>query len=410
MLINKDNSKNCFLCATNLYLKCMTKDDSKGVHMKTRLLKLSKFNTILISIIMVSIYIGSTYAWATIYDALVQVEVSQYTYHMLQEGFDSIVAILFLFIVGYQSVLKQKGEGFRNGVYICGFLFVYILYRLMLKGYVCILNPPGEMNPIGEIVAFTMTMFLVGITEEVMMRGVILNLLLDRFSNTQRGIWTAVIIESAMFGAFHIGNVFIGANLDAVFWQIVSATMTGILLSAIYVRCNNIWILIVAHALYDFMALISSGIYGLVTKAQFINNGAGPNWFVYLLMLIPAIILLRRKKLQEVMIRREQGAECVQVIDSKTTAHSESIKSILFGIFSIAVSWTGIFWICGIMGILAARVSMTQKQNDNKLAKVGLIISIIGTVLGIVCAVGLIIYFLSMGYFDKVRFYQKWFY
>lgn len=377
--------------------------------MKTKLLKLSKLNTILISIIMISIYIGSTYVWATVYDAVVKVEVSQYTYHMLQEAFDSIVAILFLVIVGYQSVLKQKGEGFRNGVYIGGFLFVYILFRLMLKVYICILNSPGEMSPIGEIVAFTMTMFLVGVTEEVMMRGVILNLLLDRFSNTQRGIWTAVMIESAMFGAFHIGNVFIGVNLEAVFWQIVGATITGIFLSAIYVRCNNIWILIVAHALYDFVALILSGIYGIGGKTQHINNNAGPKWASYLMMLIPAIILLRKSKLIEVIKRRESHDERITVIDAQKTAQAEARKSMILGAISIVTSWTGIFWICGVMGILAANISKAQNQENNRLAKVGFILSIIGTVLGIASAVGLIIFFLSMGFFDKIKFYQKWF-
>ncbi len=382
--------------------------------MKTKILKLSKMNTVLVTIAIIVVYMLITYLGEFLFNTFVKVEFTgAYTYHMIGEGFDSVVSIVILCFLGYKSILWQKGEGLINGLYVCGFLFAYVVSGLMANLYAGILNTTYTTSPVGDILIFTTTMFLVGVTEEILMRGIILNLLLDRFTNTYGGIWAAVILESFYFGAVHITNVFIGARLDAAFWQAVNAAIVGMLLSAIYVRCNNIWIPIIIHALYDFVGLMHSGIWGQGTIVDQINGGpVGPNWIAYIMMLIPTIILLRKKKLQEVILRRQDDGEITEVAGSVPIAigRADAVISLVLGSLSIALGWTGIVWIFGVIGIVAARTSIAKKQRKNVLAKIGLWLSIIGTVFGIASAVGVIIYFLSLGYWEKWGLLTRWFY
>ena len=339
------------------------------VHMKTKILKLPKISVILISILIAVAYMFVSYTGAAICEALVKVEFSgQYTYHMLKEGLDAIISILVLWLLGYKFVLRHKGEGILNSIYIGGFLFFYIISGLMGNIYGYLENPPGKICSIGEIAVFTVTMFFIGVSEEVLLRGTILNLLLERFSNTRCGIWAAVVIESAIFGALHLANVRIGVELEAACWQAVNAFMIGLVFSAIYVRCKNIWIPVFLHAAYDFIALMNSGIFGQGTHVDQINNGGGANWSFYLVMLIVTVILLKKKK----------------------ATQTNAVVSVLLGSFSILVSWMGMFWISGVMGILAAQTSKGKQENLSKLAKVGLVLSIIGAILGILFAVGII--------------------
>lgn len=382
--------------------------------MKTKILKLSKINTVLVTIAIIVVYMLITYWGEFLFNTFVKVEFAgAYTYHMIGEGFDSAVSIVLLCVIGYKAILGQRGEGFTKGLYISGFLVAYTISGLMLNLYAGILNTTYTLSPVGDILIFTITMLLVGVTEELLMRGIILNLLLDRFSNTCRGIWAAVLIESLYFGAVHITNVFIGARLDAAFWQAVNATIAGILFSVVYVRCNNIWFPIILHALYDFVVLMHSGIWGQGTIVDQINAGSsGPKWRAYLILLIPALVLLRRKKLKEVILGRQTEDEIIVTTDSASisTGRSDAVISILLGSVSIVMGWTGIFWILGVIGIAAARTSIGKRPAKNRIAKVGLWLSIIGTLFGIMSAVGVIKYFLALDYWGKWALLTRWFY
>lgn len=94
------------------------------------------------------------------------------------------------------------------------------------------------------------------------MRGIVLNLFADRFSNTRRGVLAAIILSSVIFGAAHIPNVLSGVPLSSALIQALQATLLGVLFAAIYLRSGNLWICIIIHALVDFGGLMASGIFG----------------------------------------------------------------------------------------------------------------------------------------------------
>jgi len=94
---------------------------------------------------------------------------------------------------------------------------------------------------------YILIMFLVGLGEEALSRGLFIRAFLPR------GKWQAILIPSILFGVSHItqtlGNdMAMRDNLA----QIVNALMTGLLFAAVRLRINNIWPLIIIHAFYDF--------------------------------------------------------------------------------------------------------------------------------------------------------------
>ena len=341
--------------------------EGAGGNMKTKMLKLPKVGVVLAVVLLAVTYMVVTRGMVWIYKGIVRVDLpGRYTTDMIKEGLEAIVSIGILYLMGYGYVLKQKGVGLLQGLYISAFLFGYLLAGLTTNIMEYSANPPGKVNSVGEIVIFTVTMLLIGITEEVLMRGCILNLLLDRFSQTCCGIWGAVLIESAIFGALHMTNAFAGLKLTAAFWQSVNAFLIGLVFSAIYIRCKNIWFPIILHATYDFTALMVSGIFGIGSQVDKINSASGVNWVMCLLLTAVTIILLKRKK----------------------NTRSNVVVSILMGILSILFSIVGAFWVLGVIGVLAALTSKEEGQSMRKSAGCGMILSAIGALLGIMCAIG----------------------
>jgi membrane protease YdiL (CAAX protease family) len=100
---------------------------------------------------------------------------------------------------------------------------------------------------------------LVGISEELMTRGVLFVGVLSRF-----GIWSTIVIVSVLFGAMHLGNGFITGDLEAAAVQALAAAMSGLLFIALRMRTNSLVPGIVVHWLWDFSAF-------MITSA-----GAGP--------------------------------------------------------------------------------------------------------------------------------------
>ena len=103
--------------------------------------------------------------------------------------------------------------------------------------------PPGRM-----ILFIAFNTMLVGISEELMFRGVIFRALLSQYR-----IWTAIIVSSILFGAVHILNVFNTGDLSGALIQSIPAAMSGILFVAIVIRTRSIWPAIIYHALWDFV-------------------------------------------------------------------------------------------------------------------------------------------------------------
>jgi membrane protease YdiL (CAAX protease family) len=109
------------------------------------------------------------------------------------------------------------------------------------------------LPPTSVVIFVSINTMLVGFSEELMFRGILLQGLLSRLS-----IWPAIWVTSALFGAVHVLNVFITGELLASMIQAVAAFMSGMMFMAIRIRSGSLWPAIVYHALWDFCLVLLS--------------------------------------------------------------------------------------------------------------------------------------------------------
>lgn len=96
----------------------------------------------------------------------------------------------------------------------------------------------------------TLTFFtlMVGISEEIYFRGIILKLLKDNFPIKQ-----AVAISTLIFGIGHIANALSGASTIYVFLIIINAIVFGMLATEIVVITKSLIPVIIWHFAFDFI-------------------------------------------------------------------------------------------------------------------------------------------------------------
>lgn len=221
-----------------------------------------------------------------------------YVSQLIAECVGVILAVIIMYLVGKKYILLEKGEGILKGLFIGGFLVVICLLGIVSGLYN---KEANELLPLPQIAIFVAAIAGVGITEEFIFRGTILNLFMDKFDKTQKGIYVSIAISSIIFGIAHITNIFSGVSIKSSFIQAVGATVLGALLSAIYLRTKNIWVVVILHALMDFSSLIGSGLFGTNSLASEINNYSYIKFIGLLIYLVPLLVLLRKKKLLEIL-------------------------------------------------------------------------------------------------------------
>ncbi len=85
-----------------------------------------------------------------------------------------------------------------------------------------------------------------GIWEEVAFRGIILTLLLKKYSEKK-----SIIVSSIFFGLMHLFNLLSGTNIIIVIIQVIYATFFGIVFGYMFVKTKSLLPSIITHYLID---------------------------------------------------------------------------------------------------------------------------------------------------------------
>jgi hypothetical protein len=109
----------------------------------------------------------------------------------------------------------------------------------------------GVLDNVSGVINTAIFAFLVGIYEEFLCRGWLLNEFLERYGDTKKGVWTSIIASGVIFGLIHFINISSG-GLANTFAQVFSASATGIIFGLIYYKTKNIWTVVFLHGFWDF--------------------------------------------------------------------------------------------------------------------------------------------------------------
>ncbi len=128
----------------------------------------------------------------------------------------------------------------------------------------------GINGPMVLIVPF-FAMIFTAVFEEIVFRGIIF-----RIINESLGTWVAVIVSALIFGFAH------GLNPNAsLFSSVAIALEAGVLLSAIYLHTNRLWVVIGVHAAWNFFQgnILGVNVSGTTAKGFLQAKLEGPMLF-----------------------------------------------------------------------------------------------------------------------------------
>ena len=204
-----------------------------------------------------------------------------------------IVAFVFLSQLSWwRQTGFMKGIG-RKDVLVCLFPTVPTLFGVL---YVFPLLISGSVKiSLGRLVLIAILSCLIGVAEESIFRGLILQTLLPK------GVLRAIFLSTLIFALLHVGNLFAGLSMGYVLGQVLNAFGGGIAYAVMRVRTGSIWPAIILHSLDDFdgLVLITATGEGHPTLLFALLAGG----IICSLYLIYAAIALRPSKLRELRSR-----------------------------------------------------------------------------------------------------------
>ncbi len=204
-----------------------------------------------------------------------------------------VYTVILLRYTGMSFVLREKGKGFFRGCLVGLYLMIASVYSIIVQ--LLVVGDAYPMQSFGMIVLFMVDMALIGITEEVVFRGVIMKNMQTYFGDSRAGIWKAVIASSLLFGCAHITNI-VGMTAHDFLSRILFTICTGMILAAIYIRCNNIWVVAFIHALIDFSSEILDGLYIIQPIEEQVTASADWSFLLEDIVYFCVVLFLLRKK------------------------------------------------------------------------------------------------------------------
>jgi hypothetical protein len=135
------------------------------------------------------------------------------------------------------------------------------------------------LPPAGVLGWILLNTFLVGLSEELMFRGV----LLQAFRRTV-AIWPAVALTTLAFGAIHALNVFVTGDLRTAVLQAAAAALSGLLFISLRLRTGSLWTGIVVHGLWDFATFTVSA--SRSVDSQDVGSGSRVTLMTFMPMLL----------------------------------------------------------------------------------------------------------------------------
>lgn len=174
---------------------------------------------------------------------------SIHTYDIIGEAILAILAFIVLLFWKNSYVFTQKQEKFLPSLRYGWFYLVMGVLFMLLYGGSAMNNIPGVINT-------AIFALLVGIYEEFLCRGWLLNEFLERYGETKKGVWISIIASGVIFGLIHFINVS-SSGVAGTITQVLSASASGILFGFIYYKTKNIWSVVFLHAYWDFTLFLA---------------------------------------------------------------------------------------------------------------------------------------------------------
>lgn len=181
--------------------------------------------------------------------AMMQAQGNEPLAELVSNGIAPGLVLAPIFLIAAMAWLRWDGLGLSAPV--SGRSLV-VLWLPLLYIFGILFATTANGWPSSRIISFVaINCILVGISEELMFRGILFRGALEKMTVTK-----ALILSTILFGLVHVFNVFItGLFLDSAI-QAMAAFMSGIFYVAVRIRTRSLYPMIIVHALWDFSLFV----------------------------------------------------------------------------------------------------------------------------------------------------------
>lgn len=209
-------------------------------------------------------------------------------------------------VVFYAKVFGLKSFGIKKEHLCKGFVTGGFLLFVVIGNLILTIQEASEypmvMPSLYLILMIVIEQLLVGVFEEFLFRGLILNVLLEKMGSHWKGKILSIVISSVLFGLIHLLNLFENPNMiNATIAQIFYATFIGVFLGALYVRVGNLWVVVIYHAIVDLAGELPVIFYDIPagTMADETFNDVLTSILANAVFLFAGLFLVRKRKDEE---------------------------------------------------------------------------------------------------------------
>jgi len=135
-------------------------------------------------------------------------------------------------------------------------LFMYLLFLLIIPLRAFILYREFTIHPSFQLIKLIEIVLFVGITEEIVFRGWLLNAFLKKLKQ-----WSAILLNSLLFIFIHIPIwIYFGYDIYAILINSLGVFGVSIILCILFIKSKNIIIPIIFHMIWNLLISLFWGI------------------------------------------------------------------------------------------------------------------------------------------------------
>lgn len=174
-------------------------------------------------------------------------------YHINMLIIAVITLLIFKFAVkNFNFALRKKGFLKGISVYAIG---VWIGIILNLAGTVKHYAPfDFNVHFWQVIIYYSLSALLVGVVEEICLRGCVFNILKSYFGDNRKGVTLSILISSILFSLMHL--VGFSGELIVLIQKLIWTFSLGLSLGFIYYLSNNLWSVMLLHGLINLPSVL----------------------------------------------------------------------------------------------------------------------------------------------------------
>jgi membrane protease YdiL (CAAX protease family) len=172
------------------------------------------------------------------------------------------VLVGIVMILGWADIAGFQGPLDKGGLPSTYWVSAYPMIGALGFGF-AVLTSDTVSGPVMMITVVLTLNLLVGLSEEVLFRGIVFGALRQRHS-----LMISIIVSSVAFGMLHLVNLGIGQAISLTAFQVVNATALGALFCAIRLQTNSLWPPVLLHMMWNSYVMLGQAMSEPISDAE----------------------------------------------------------------------------------------------------------------------------------------------